>query len=449
VRTKKTSLMKIAIFSVMMLLLVAPTFANLVTNGGFNGYGSWSRGGNVWIHGGIVHFSEHNRYPNGRVWQNVNTEIGQEYRVEFDYAAHGYTAPGGMRVRMYIGAAVLVETVTASLDAWDWRHASYTFVANQTSTRIYFNDASSRTVAVDMHLDNASVVASYEAPVLDVPDDLVVYANSAGGFSGFIGEASASDDCDPDPSISNDAPALFPLGDTEVTWTATDESGNFSTAIQIVTVEPFPIIVDIKPGNDNNNINPRSNGVIPVAILTDETFDATSIDVSSLRFGPGEAETAHNGHIEDVDDDGDDDLMLHFRTRDTGVSNSDISLCMTGLTESGIPIAGCDGINGNVLPRPIPGNAEGIVPSTLSLEQNYPNPFNPSTVIGYGLPEAASVSLIVYDMRGAVVANLVNDYQQAGLYQIEFDGSSLSSGTYIYVLNANGNRFVKRFSLMK
>lgn len=294
-----------------------------------------------------------------------------------------------------------------------------------------------------------TVVLDTEAPELDAPADISVYANVAGGFSGLIGDAIALDACDPDPMVSNDAPVLFLLGDTEVTYTAVDESGNSSNATQLVTVEPFPVTVDIKPGSANNSINPRSKGVIPVAILSDANFDATTIDVSSLSFGPGGAATAHSGHIEDVDDDGDDDLMLHFRTQASGVSNSDVALCLTGFTQSGIPLAGCDGINGNSLSRPIGDVAEATIPNNVDLEQNYPNPFNPSTVIGYSLPEASNVSLVVYNMRGAVIATLVNDYKNAGSYQVEFDGSAFSSGTYLYVLNTNGVRSIKRFSLMK
>ncbi|MBC8191103.1 MAG: T9SS type A sorting domain-containing protein [FCB group bacterium] len=294
-----------------------------------------------------------------------------------------------------------------------------------------------------------TVVLDTDAPELEAPADLMVYANTAGGFSGAIGDAIAVDACDPTPVVSSDAPALFLLGDTEVTYTAVDAAGNSSTGTQTVTVEPFPVTVDIKPGSDNNSVNPKSRGVIPVAILSEAGFDATTIDVSSLSFGPGGAATAHSGHIEDVDDDGDDDLMLHFRTQASGVSSGDVALCLTGFTLSGIPLAGCDGINGNSLGKSTSSGSDDLLPSSLSLEQNYPNPFNPSTVIGYSLPEAGNVSLVVYNMRGAVIATLVNDYKNAGSYQVEFDGAAFSSGTYLYVLNTNGVRSIKRFSLMK
>lgn len=55
---------------------------------------------------------------------------------------------------------------------------------------------------------------------------------------------------------------------------------------------PEPVVIDIKPGSDPNAINPRSKGVIPVAILTTDTFDAQSVDPSTVQFGPSSADIA-------------------------------------------------------------------------------------------------------------------------------------------------------------
>jgi hypothetical protein len=71
----------------------------------------------------------------------------------------------------------------------------------------------------------------------------------------------------------------------------------------------------------------------------------------------------------------------------------------------------------------------------------YPNPFNPSTKITYTLPEAANVSLQVFDILGNEVTTLVNEAQQPGAYEFEFDGSGLASGMYlcrIQIISANG-----------
>jgi hypothetical protein len=104
--------------------------------------------------------------------------------------------------------------------------------------------------------------------------------------------------------------------------------------------------IDIKPGSFPNSINPRSKGVIPVAILTTGTFDATTVDPLSVTFGPDEAVEFHGqGHIEDIDGDGDLDLVLHFRTQDTGIQCGDTSAFLAGETFDGQPIRGRDAIS--------------------------------------------------------------------------------------------------------
>jgi hypothetical protein len=76
------------------------------------------------------------------------------------------------------------------------------------------------------------------------------------------------------------------------------------------------------------------------------------------------------------------------------------------------------------------------LPAEFSLSQNYPNPFNPGTVIRFGLPEAADVRVEVYDLAGRRVAVLANGSRSAGWHSVTFDGSALSSGVYIYRLQA-------------
>jgi hypothetical protein len=105
------------------------------------------------------------------------------------------------------------------------------------------------------------------------------------------------------------------------------------------------VVLDIKPGDFPNRINPTSNGVIAVAILTTNTFDATTVDPSSVEFGPSGATEAHGkGHIEDVNQDGEPDLVLHFRTQETGIQCGDTSASLTGKTVDGEPIEGSDAI---------------------------------------------------------------------------------------------------------
>ena len=83
------------------------------------------------------------------------------------------------------------------------------------------------------------------------------------------------------------------------------------------------------------------------------------------------------------------------------------------------------------------------------LKNAYPNPFNPTTEICFDLPRAGYVNLNVYDIKGSVVAKLVNGFRSKGRYVVTFDGSNLASGVYIYRLQANDFTAVKRMLLVK
>ena len=129
---------------------------------------------------------------------------------------------------------------------------------------------------------------------------------------------------------------------------------------------PLPKI-DIRPFTTTNDINPLDTGVIRVAIITTEGFDATSVDPRSIEFGPngakeggqgfdatsvdplsvefgpdGAEEADQGGRITDVDGDGDADLLLHFSIPEVGVQCSDIALSLTGRTFDGQTIIGSD-----------------------------------------------------------------------------------------------------------
>lgn len=143
-----------------------------------------------------------------------------------------------------------------------------------------------------------------------------------------------------------------------------DANNTGEVPITVQQDEPYlEIEIDIKPGNEDNSINLKSNGVIPVAILTTSDFDALTVDPSTVRFGKTGTEAApmhEGGHVEDVDKDGDNDLLFHFRTQETGLQEGDTEAYLTGkllavqastarvlnaeTTSSGQAISGCDNI---------------------------------------------------------------------------------------------------------
>jgi hypothetical protein len=92
---------------------------------------------------------------------------------------------------------------------------------------------------------------------------------------------------------------------------------------------------------------------------------------------------------------------------------------------------------------------EAALPAEFALEQNYPNPFNPSTVIAFQLPETSSVTLKVYDVLGRPVASLVSGTLPAGRHEVSFDASRLSTGVYIYRLQAGSFVTSRQMMLVK
>lgn len=100
--------------------------------------------------------------------------------------------------------------------------------------------------------------------------------------------------------------------------------------------------IDIKPGSDPNSINLKSKGVIPVAILTTPDFDASTVDPATVLFA-GASPT--HWALEDVDGDGDIDLILHVPTQSTNIQQGDTEACLTGQTFGGQDIQGCDSVN--------------------------------------------------------------------------------------------------------
>jgi hypothetical protein len=121
-------------------------------------------------------------------------------------------------------------------------------------------------------------------------------------------------------------------------WVLTDANGIFEITVAL----------DIRPGSATNPINLKSKGKIPIAILSSATFNAVDIDTATVRFGhSGTEATVVQSSIEDVNDDGYVDMMLHFNTQETGIQCTDTSAVLKGKTFHGQDIIGTDVIKTN------------------------------------------------------------------------------------------------------
>jgi len=143
-------------------------------------------------------------------------------------------------------------------------------------------------------------------------------------------------------STTANLPPGFYTVETKVTVCGDCE---FTDSDPLVIGQIVPI--DIKPGSYPNSINLRSKGVVPVAVLTTEEFDAGTVDPASVVFaGAAPLRSA----LEDVDGDGDVDMIFHFKTQELGLEATSTEATLTGSTYDGQNIQGTDAV------RIVPGS---------------------------------------------------------------------------------------------
>lgn len=92
---------------------------------------------------------------------------------------------------------------------------------------------------------------------------------------------------------------------------------------------------------------------------------------------------------------------------------------------------------------------DGMTPVDFVLNQNYPNPFNPTTTIRFGLPSESHVTIKVFNMLGQEIASLVNNVMSGGYHEVQFDATKLTSGIYVYKIQAGNFVQIKKMILMK
>jgi hypothetical protein len=93
--------------------------------------------------------------------------------------------------------------------------------------------------------------------------------------------------------------------------------------------------------------------------------------------------------------------------------------------------------------------AQSLIPTEYKLHQNFPNPFNPQTTIRYDLKENGPVKMTLYNINGQFVANLINEEKHAGYHSFTFEAGHLPSGVYIYKIQMNDFRDIRKLVLIK
>lgn len=230
-------------------------------------------------------------------------------------------------------------------------------------------------------------------------------------------------------------------------------------------VEPAALLtvnIDIKPGDSENPINPRSKGKIPVAILSSADFDAPAeLDPSTLTFGRtgDEASLAFCDPVgKDVNGDLLPDEVCHFYTLQTGFQPGDTQGILKGRTVENIAIEGHDAVE--IVPKSISLPMEDQTPDgdsnggwIFSLGTAWSDAGG-SVHIQFTLADEDQATLCVYDVSGRLVRTLLNGLQSAGPHQVLWNrkndqGQRLSAGVYFYRLIAGTRSSQKKLVILK
>lgn len=313
------------------------------------------------------------------------------------------------------------------------------------------------TLLEDNGVNGAYYLGAFQSNPSDPPAD---------GWQWVTGEAWSYTNWGPDEPNDYDRPesylAIWNL-ESYQGWKWNDEGNDFNVSGYIV--ESGLDAIDIKPGSDPNSINcANENGVITVALLTTDCFDASSVDHASITF-EGAREThvdkktgEPRQHMEDVDGDGDLDAVFHFRFADTDLDCESTSAVLMGMTADGILVYGQDNVR---MVSTLVKNAQDFSNSTNSniineyaLQGNYPNPFNPQTEIQFDIPESGIITLTVFNALGMKVRKLIQGNYQSGSHSIRWDalddsGNRVPSGIYFVQLQANHFSQVRKMTLLK
>ena len=188
----------------------------------------------------------------------------------------------------------------------------------------------------------------------------------------------------------------------------------YDTLARNDTTSYYLSIFNYGEGNASINSVSSSNGVFTVESAP-TSIAQNSMAYSRIKFRPNANNSTFNG------------------TLTISASDTTIVLNIVGYSNS---LSGVTTVSSNV-------------PDKFELSQNFPNPFNPSTKINFAVPYRSFVSLKIFDMNGREVSVLLNQMQNAGTYQYDFNAGNLTSGTYFYKLETADFTQTRKLILVK
>lgn len=198
----------------------------------------------------------------------------------------------------------------------------------------------------------------------------------------------------------------------------------------------------------NTTDNPL-DGSLPVELVSFTSNISNNIDVKLNWITASEINNA-GFEIQRKDENSDYKKIGYVKGNNNTTSNSHYSFEDKSLTTGkySYRLKQIDN-NGNYEYFELNNKVEVGTPNKFSLSQNYPNPFNPVTKINYAVGVAGQVTIKVYDLTGKEVKVLVNEVKAPGFYTVDFSGINLSSGVYIYKINAKNFTDTKKMTLIK
>ncbi|MFZ4619946.1 MAG: VPS10 domain-containing protein [Bacteroidota bacterium] len=229
--------------------------------------------------------------------------------------------------------------------------------------------------------------------------------------------------------------------DSGSTWTEV-KNGMGNTTIYSLAFAPNG---DIFAGCDGSLFRTTNSGDAWVRIDTQMNVKPNGIYITVNRDGKLFYGGAKNGTNSETYQSTDGGVSWSYITNNIMTTDNSASIKSLFVASNGRLFAGTSSglFRSTSLTTGISSKNTSTV-SPFELSQNYPNPFNPSTTIRWNIPSSGMVTLKVFDQLGREVAVLAERMMEAGSYQLQFDGSHLSSGIYYYVLstgaNADGSR---------